>query len=280
MQGWMKRPEILLLLALASTPPAEGDPLPPMIDAHAHYTAEDAKAFSPEAVVAKMNAAGVRRLVVTGSPPELAQHLYQYAPERLIPLLGVYGAGASKANWMHDKALPKKAAAWLENGRWAGIGELHLFGEDAGNPVFAELVRLAEARKLVLMLHGDAEVVGRAFELAPGVQVLWAHLGADPRPEILAGMLDRYPDRLWIDTSVRDERIAPGGKLLPEWRALFLRYPDRFLVAVDTFSVNRWRHYEEVVAQIRAWVEPLPEEVKRKLLYDNAARLFEGFLHR
>lgn len=279
----MKQPEFTLLLAgavLAASVPLSASSLPPMIDAHAHYTAEDARAFPPQAIVAKLDAAGVRHLVTIGTPPELAQQLYRHAPGRVIPLLGIYGAGLGKADWMLDDTLPEKAAAWLASGDWAGIGELHLFARDAGKPAFAGLVKLAEARQLVLMLHGDAEVVGRAFELAPNVRVLWAHLGAEPSPAILAGMLERHPKNLWIDTSVRDERIAPDGRLLPAWRALFLRYPDRFLVAVDTFSVNRWQHYEAVVGQIRAWIEPLPAEVKRKLLHDNAAQLFEAFLRK
>jgi hypothetical protein len=267
-----------LLLPFSVAIFGENIALPPIIDAHAHYTTDDAQALPPAAVLARLDAAGVRRLVVTASPPELVQQLYRHAPARVVPLLGVYGAGVDKANWMQDEKLPKKAAAWLESGRWAGIGELHLFVRDVDNPVFAELVRLAAARKLVLMLHGDAEVVSRAFALAPGVRVLWAHLGTDPRPDMLAAMLERHAGKLWIDTSVRDERIAPGGTLLPEWRALFLRFPDRFLVAVDTFSLNRWQHYAAVVGQIRAWTDPLPEPLKTNLLHDNAARLFADFL--
>lgn len=283
----MKRPESLparcrlaaatLILAAAAPLYAGNAALPSMIDAHSHYTADDARILPPEDVPAILDAAGVRRLAVTAAPPELAQKLYAHAPGRVIPLLGVYDEGVDKANWLHDADLPEKAAARLATGRWAGIGELHLFAADANNPVFAKLVRLAERHKLVLLIHGDAEVVNRAFELAPGVRVLWAHLGTAPRPAILARMLARHP-QLWIDTSVRDERIAPNGRLLPEWRALFLRHPDRFLVAVDAFSSNRWRHYGEVAGQIRAWVEPLPAELKRKLLHDNAARLFAEFL--
>lgn len=268
----------MTLALLAMSPLLAGNAaLAPMVDAHAHYTAADADMLSSAAVVSRLDAAGVRRLVVTSAPPELAQQLYRHAPARVIPLLGVYDHGRDKADWMHDQGLPVRAAAALKTGHWAGIGELHLFARDAENPVFAELVRLAAAHELVLMIHGDPAVVRQAFALAPGVRVLWAHLGTEPRPEILAGMLERYPN-LWIDTSVRDERIAPDGRLRPEWRTLFLRHPERFLVAVDTFSTNRWLHYAEVVGQIRAWVEPLPEAVKAKLMHDNAMRLFRPFL--
>lgn len=272
---------MVAMLAGASLPAAaSGPPLAPMIDAHAHYSTPDAQALSPAAVMEKLDAAKVSRLVVTSSPPQLAQQLYHHAPQRVIPLLGVYGSDRDKSNWMRDPSLPDRVAAWLDEGRWAGIGELHLFAADARNPVFERLVKLADAQRLVLMIHGDEEVVSRAFELAPEIRVLWAHLGTQPQPQRLARMLERYPQQLWIDTSVRDERIAPGGRLLPEWRALFERYPDRFVAAVDTFSVNRWQHYEAVVEQIRAWTGALPEPLRSNLLHDNAARLFAPFLQR
>lgn len=269
---------LALLVALVglSAEGAGADPLP-MIDAHAHYSAPDAAAFTPAEVIARLDAAGVRRLVVTSSPPQLAQQLYQHAPERVIPLLGVYASDLHKGNWVHDAGLPARITAQLEDGAWAGIGELHLFARDARQPVFAQLVRLAAAHRLVVMIHGDAEVVEQAFAVAPGVRVLWAHLGTDPRPDLLDAMLARFP-QLWIDTSVRDERIAPAGALLAEWRTLFERHSERFVVAVDTFSVNRWQHYETEVAQIRHWVDPLPPPLKGKLLHDNAARLFDSFL--
>jgi hypothetical protein len=277
----MKRAALQLVAAFWLLPAtgvlADQAGLPAMIDAHAHYSAPDAAAFSADAVLAKLDAAGVRQLVVTSTPPHLAQQLYQHAPERIIPLLGVYVSDRHKGNWVHDADLPARVAAQLQDGEWAGIGELHLFAEDAQQPVFAQLVRLAAEHNLVLMLHGDAEVVERAFAIAPGLRVLWAHLGTQPQPDALAAMLARFPG-LWIDTSVRDERIAPNGQLLPAWRALFERHPERFVVAVDTFSVNRWQRYEDVVTQIRNWVDPLPQPLKNNLLRDNAARLFESFM--
>jgi hypothetical protein len=270
----MRLRSLILLAAFSGS--AAASALPPMIDAHAHYSAPDAAVLSPADVVAKLDAARVRQLVVTSSPPQLTQALYRHAPARVIPLLGVYESDRHKGNWVHDATLPARVAAQLRHGVWAGIGELHLFARDAKQPVFAQLVRLAAAHSLVLMIHGDAEVVAQAFALAPDVRVLWAHLGTVPDPAQLSAMLERYP-LLWIDTSVRDERIAPNGRLLPAWRRLFERHPERFAVAVDSFSVNRWQQYESVVSRIRGWVDPLPHPLKQNLLHDNAARLFESF---
>lgn len=266
------------MMLLPSFPLTAGNTvLPKMIDAHAHYSTADAAALSPEEIVTRLNHAGVRKLVVTSSPPTLVQRLYQHAPDRFVPMLGVYGMDQDKTDWMQDPSLPRKAAAWLENGEWAGLGELHLFAKDVGNSVFQELLELADRWKWVVMIHGDAAVVERALEIAPNIRVLWAHLGTRPEPELLSCMLSKYPDRLWIDTSVRDERIAPNGELLPAWRALFERHPDRFVVAVDTFSLNRWHHYQQTVVQIRKWTSSLPPSLATRLLHDNAIVLFEAF---
>ena len=211
---------IMLGILSATSAAAAAGPIA-MIDAHAHYSVSDAAAFSPEAVRTKLDTAKVRLLVTTSAPPQLAQQLYRQMPDRIIPMLGVYDDDLHKGSWVHDASLPMRVAAQLQSDVWAGIGELHLFARDAQQPVFAQLVRLAASHKRVLLIHGDAEVIEQAFAIAPEVRVLWAHLGTEPQPAALAQMLKRFPDTLWIDTSVRDERIAPNGTLLPAWRALF-----------------------------------------------------------
>lgn len=248
-----------------------------MIDAHSHYTATDAEALSPADIVATLDAAGVSRIVVTGTPPEVAQRLHRHAPDRVLPFLGVYASAFDKATWMHDAQLPQRVQQQLATGHWVGIGELHLFARDVHSPVFEALVGLAVARGLMLMIHGDTEVIDRVFALAPTARVLWAHLGTVPVPDLVDDSLSRHRDRaLWVDTSVRDERIAPGGVLLDEWRSLFERYPGRFVVAVDAFSTQRWKHYGEVVTTIRTWVDRLPPPLARRLLHDNAAAMLAG----
>ncbi len=271
------RAALALVAAVVLLPGSVGAAGPaPIIDAHSHYSAEDAAVFAPAGIVATLDAAGVQRIAVASVPPMLALTLHEYAPDRVLPLLGVYATPLAKLTWMHDERLPEQVTQWLQAGPWVGLGELHLFARDAGSPVFARLVRLAAERGLVLLIHGDAEVIDQAFALAPEVRVLWAHLGTFPVPDLLDAMLEKHGERLWIDTSVRDERIAPDGVLLPQWRALFERHAERFVVGVDAFSVNRWRHYGEVVARIRTWTDDLPEPLRTNLLHDNAARLFAG----
>jgi predicted TIM-barrel fold metal-dependent hydrolase len=257
---------------------AAGAQPPPMVDAHSHYTAADARALGPAGVIARLDEAGVSRAVISGTPGSLAQDLRAHAPERIIPLLGVYATDADKATWMWDPHLPARVAAELASRKWAGIGELHLFAQAAHSDVFAQLVRMAAQHRLVVLLHGDAEVVDRAFQLAPDLRVLWAHLGTQPLPETVGAVLERHAQRaLWIDTSVRDDRIAPDGQLLPAWRALFEAHPERFVVAIDAFSTHRWSRYGEVARQIRQWTDPLPPALRERLLRLNAEALFESW---
>lgn len=260
---------VFVLIFVFSAAQAAGDV--PMIDAHSHYSAEHAEAVSSADVVALLDMAGVEKIVISGTPARFAAALHAHVPTRVIPLLGVYDEKRGKADWMHDPDLPRRVAALLEKGHWAGLGELHLFARDARNPVFEQLVKLAADHDLVLLMHGDVEIIDRIFALAPDLRVVWAHLGTKPSPALLDAALARHAGRqLWIDTSVRDERIAPDGRLLPEWQALFEAHPQRFMVAVDAFSANRWQHYEAVVTHIRTWTSDLPKDLAARLLHENA----------
>jgi hypothetical protein len=253
----------------------------PMIDAHSHYTAADARIIGPTGVLSRLDAAGVSRVVISGTPGSLAQDLHAHAPDRVIPFLGVYASEADKTSWMRDSDLPSRVVAALATSRWAGIGELHLFAPDAKSEVFAELLHMAARHGLVVLIHGDVEVVDRAFQVAPDLRVLWAHLGTQPVPETVDAVLQRHAKRaLWIDISVRDDRIAPDGRLLPVWRALFEAHPERFVVAVDAFSTQRWNRYGEVARQIRLWTERLPPALRDRLLRLNAEALFEPWIKR
>ena len=72
-------------------------------------------------------------------------------------------------------------------------------------------------------------------------------------------MLAKYP-KLWGELSYRSGITEGGGKLTPEWRSLFERYPDRFLLGSDTWVPERWASYGEIMAGYRAWLAQLAAE--------------------
>jgi predicted TIM-barrel fold metal-dependent hydrolase len=86
-------------------------------------------------------------------------------------------------------------------------------------------------------------------------------------------MLTKYPD-LWGELSYRGGITDGSGKLTPEWRGLFERYPDRFLLGSDTWVPERWASYGEIMAGNRAWLAQLPPDVARQIARGNARALF------
>ena len=245
----------------------------PLFDAHLHYNATDATQYSPQQIIAKLERNGIEQAVVSGTPASHTASLYRQAPGRIVPLLGIYRSHADKIAWPHDATLPERIEAELNKGSWRGIGELHIFAGDRHSPVFRRLIEIAAQRRLPLQIHADPAVIDTLYDISPTQPVIWAHAGTFPYPDLVADYLQRYP-ALTIDLSVRDDRIAPDGRISDDWYELFIRFPDRFMVGVDTFSLSRWQHFDAAVATIRQWLEQLPDHVARQLAYDNAAALF------
>jgi predicted TIM-barrel fold metal-dependent hydrolase len=245
----------------------------PLFDTHLHYNAEHTQNISPQQVIQTLERNNIQRALVTGRPARLAMTLYKAAPQRIVPILGVYENLEDKNRWHANVELPARVARQLRQGKWRGIGELHLFADDRHSPVFERLVELATQHQLPLLLHADPAVIDRVYEINPQQTVIWAHAGTFPYPALIADYLSRYP-KLYVDVSVRDERIAPGGDIDDDWYELFLRHPDRFLIGVDTFSSSRWQAFDRAVTGIRRWLQQLPPEIRSRLAFDNAARLF------
>ena len=247
----------------------------PLFDVHLHYNQSDVDVVSPAEVISILKRNNVRYAVVTSSPPELVTQLHQQAPDMIVPMLGVYQTPEDKTRWVKDVHLPKRVEAALKKGIWLALGELHIFAEQRHQPVFRKIIQLAVDYQVPLNIHGDPAVIDTVYKFAPNHPVIWAHAGTFPYPDLLADYLRRYP-QLHVDLSVRDDRIAPGGKLTDDWYSLLLKFSDRFMVGVDTFSRNRWKRFAPVTAKIRNWLSQLPPDIAQQIAFDNADRV----LHR
>jgi hypothetical protein len=119
---------------------------------------------------------------------------------------------------------------------------------------------------------------GAAFSAAAGVDSVspaerHRHTGFSTAAEKVAAYLERYP-ALWCELSYR-YGITAGGKLTPEWKRLFERYPDRFLLGSDTWINERWDSYGSIMADYRTWLAQLPQGVAEKIAFRNAEHLFK-----
>ncbi len=246
----------------------------PIFDSHLHYGDEDSKVFTPQQVLDIFDRNNISHALISSTPNDGTEMLYKLAPQRIIPFLGLYQVLNDKRDWMLDESVIVRVEEALKKGFYRGLGEFHIFAKDKKSPVFKRIVELAVEHDLMLQVHGDAEVIDEVFLIAPNVTVLWAHMGTRPEPGFLRAVLQRHPRGLYIDTSVRDKQLLAETGLSDEWKSLFIDYQDRFLVAVDTFSVNRWQTFALVVKDIQTWLSDLPEPVAKKLAYQNAQSLF------
>jgi hypothetical protein len=260
----------LLLLLLVGVPAAPAAALP-LVDAHIHDSHDAWDVVPPKEAVAILRKAGVRRALVSSSNDEGTQKLVAEAPDIIVPELRPYRTRGDAGTWTRDPAVIPYVEERLRAYRYVAIGEFHLFGADADLPVPRRLVELARQYGLMLHAHSDADAVERLFQQYPEARILWAHAGFES-PDRVRDMLRKHRN-LWADLAFRSDHGA-GGKVAPEWRAVFLEFPDRFMVGTDTFVPERWHYVPEHAGWSRAWLADLPLEVAERIAWKNGEALF------
>ncbi len=259
-----------LLVLLAAPMPALGADLP-IFDAHIHYSHDAWVVVPPAEAVALLRRAGVRGALVSSSNDEGTQKLLAAAPDIVIPALRPYRQRGDISTWVRDETVLAYVEERLRQHTYVAVGEFHVYGADADLPVPRRIVDLARQRRLVLHAHSDADAVERLFRQDPGARVLWAHAGFEA-PERVREMLGKHAN-LWADLATRSDH-APGGKLAPEWRAVILEFPNRFMVGTDTYVPERWHYVPEHASWSRGWLAELSPDVAERLAWRNGEALF------
>lgn len=244
----------------------------PIFDAHIHYSRPDWSVYTPERALSILAQAGVRRAIVSSTPDDGTVKLYEKAPAGIVPFLRPYRTREDMGSWPRDPAVAAYVEERLKRGIYRGIGESHFGADDVTAPTLRRLAELATEQKLFLHCHVDETTVEKLLTTYPGVPVLWAHAGMSSSAATVGRLVDRFP-MLWVELALRSD-VAPGGTLDPEWRALFVRKPDRFLVGTDTWVTSRWETIRDATAAVQQWLRQLPREVAEQIGYKNGDRLF------
>jgi hypothetical protein len=278
--------------AFSATPSASPQPSPtatstpgllPIFDAHLHYSRESWTAYPVERVRALLDATGVRTALVSSAPDEGTFRLRDALGARVVATLGPYRTGADLSSWTRDGSILPYLQSSFRAGVHKGLGEFHLGPGQVGLPVVQQTLAFASGRGLFLQPHADARAMSELLEaVGADYHVLWAHAGVTATPDQIDALLARWP-KLSVELSLRDD-VAPGGVLDQRWRALFARYPDRFMVGTDTWTVGgpftgneRWDTYAEIVRGIRAWLAQLPADLAEGIAYRNGERFVALF---
>ena len=141
----------------------------------------------------------------------------------------------------------------------------------------------AEDKRLVVLAHVDDVAIDllMAHTASRGqkMRLIWAHTGIGGAPaDRVDQLLAKYPP-LMGELSYRPGLTCADAKgaerLCPEWRALLLKYPSRFLIGSDTWVNQRWQYYDSLMQGYRSWLGDLPPEVAKAVGWSNGARLFD-----
>jgi len=248
-----------------------------LIDTHIHYSHDAWDMLPPEKAVQVLRDAGLKRAFVSSSSDDGTQMLYRLAPDLIVPVLRPYRKRGELNSWYKDPTVVDMIADRLAKNTYAGIGEFHIFGNNANLPVVREVVQLAKKYDIFLHAHSDAPAVINIFKQNPDARVLWAHSGFSEPDEVME-MLNRFPN-LRADLAFREEH-ASADEVDPEWRKLFFAHPDRMMVGTDTYTPERWHFVKEHAEWTRTWLKDLPADLAENIAWRNAAALADWALRK
>jgi len=274
-------------LALAQSAPASSAApyAGPIFDAHLHYNVEASERYPVADVLARMQRSGVRAIVANSRPNDGTKALAAARDETrragvtVVPFVRLYRNRADYTGWHADPTIvemvERELAAGTAAGPYRGLGEFHLYDSaNADGPTARRLMQLAEQRRLVVLAHVDDVAIERLLAHAPSARLVWAHTGIGGVPiQRVRALLERHPTLLG-ELSYRPGLTNGDGGLAPDWRALMLAMPERFVVGSDTWINARWDDYEALMRQARRWLGELPAPVAERIGWENAAALF------
>jgi hypothetical protein len=265
----------LLLATFAGLSLRAADEPIEIFDAHLHYNWEPRPYLPLRDVLALLARTHVTGILATSRPNDGTHALVAAKAPGLwvVPFIRPYRVRADVASWSGDSAIFDLVQTEFKKGGFVGIGEFHLSAQTAASELVKRTVDFAVANDLYLHAHIDDAGLEVLYRHNPKARVIWAHTGFSLAPGRVAELLGKYP-MLWGELSYRGGITDGEGKLTAEWRSLFERHPDRFLIGSDTWIDERWASYAAIMAAYRGWLAQLPRDVAAKIAHGTAKALF------
>ena len=248
-----------------------------LFDAHLHYNQEPTPFYSPDKVLDVFRRNGVTGVLANSRPNKGTHELVEAKPPGLwvVPFIRPYRTRGDIGSWFNDPAIYDLIQTEYRRGYYRGIGEFHIYGKSAATEWVRKIVHLTVERDLYLHAHCDEEALLILFAHNPRAKIIWAHTGFTTPVARVKELLEQYP-ALWGELSYRSGITDGSGKLADEWRELFARHSQRFLIGSDTWINERWFGYDTIMRDYRSWLAQLPADQAARIGYGNAERLFGG----
>jgi hypothetical protein len=247
-----------------------------IFDTHLHYNQEPKPFFSLDQVRDVFRRNGIIGIVATSRPNKGTHELVDAKwPElKVVPFIRPYRIRDDIQTWFNDPTVYELIKEEYARGYYRGIGEFHVYGKSAQSDWVKKMVDFAVEHNLYLHAHCDEEALLILFKHNPKAKVIWAHTGFSVAPARVAELLDEHKDALWGELSYRGGITEGDGKLTSDWRNLFARYSDRFVLGSDTWINERWFSYDSIFKEYRGWLAQLPSDQAQRIANGNALRLF------
>jgi hypothetical protein len=256
---------------------ANTQPVLKIFDAHLHYNQEPNPYYPLDRVLEVFRRNGVAGILANSRPNKGTHQLVDAKAPGLwvVPFIRPYRTRDDVQNWSNDPAIYDLIEAEYKRGYFRGVGEFHIYGTAAQGALVKKAVDFAAARDLYLLAHCDEAALLILLGHNAKAKIIWAHTGFSTPPARVRELLESNP-ALMGELSYRSGITAGDGRLASEWRELFARHSDRFLLGSDTWINERWFGYDTIMQTYRGWLAQLPEEQARRIAYGNAERLFGG----
>lgn len=277
-----------LCVCLFAAPSWAADYTGSLFDTHLHYNLEAQTEHPLSDVLARMKNSGVKAIVANSRPNEGTKALAtattqtKAAGVTVVPFVRLYRNRDDYNAWFKDETIYDMVLTELANGTQAGaykgIGELHLYDSANANGIVAKkLMALADEKGLAVLAHVDDVAIDLLMANTPSkgqkTKLIWAHTGIGGASVArVRELMRRYP-LLTGELSYRPGLTCESGQLCPEWRALFLEMPTRFVLGSDTWINQRWQSYGALMQGYRVWLGELPKETADRIAWGNAATL-------
>ncbi len=271
-----------------------------VFDMHTHYKWSQVDVTTPKQAIEQLDKESISHAVVIGKPAEYALKIRELAPDRIVAFYGPYRDAMDWFLWQRKESLLPEVEEALKSGKYQGIGEVHIIGGGFARKLDSAVVlngflELTVKYDVPIMIHTEfsrPNYMLAICERHPKSKIIWAHAGAVLKPHHVDEVMKKCPN-VWSGMAARDPwryvsnpHTDKEGKLLPEWKKLFLKYPDRFLVGSDTVwpveQLDSWDEPDSGWLELgrfwtfhRSWLSQLPKDVANKIKRENAMKLFK-----
>lgn len=292
---------VTIFVALLQVTGAEGDELY-FVDAHSQV---DHKVVPLQKVISLMKQGGVNHTILSARGKLTGKALRAFAskyPEHITPAVRTKGKPYDTGSPKYYKALKAQVAS----GKYSAIAEVLLYHAKKGSKA-PEYVVYPEDKRVLNALEYAIDYRWPFF-----VHIEFASLYEKKKRfiESLEGMIDQYPEHPFVLTHMGQLKpsacqrlieshkniyfhtgwtnpaavkssnqpwvnLFKGQRLAPEWRELFIQYPERFVFALDNVFAEHWSSF--YVEQMEYWKKALAEllvKAAHLIAHGNAERLW------